>query len=119
MNSKVKPTILPCKNVVSNLKIDINTLKNNLESKSELCNYLIERFYDDGYHGVQDERVIWDISAIAYMINKDWFETKEISCPNIREDTSYEPTNNKHTITFVTKLDRDKINEDLFKKLGE
>ena len=118
-NSKVKITILPCKNVVSNLKIDINTLKNNLENKSELCNYLIERFYDDGYHDVQESRIIWDISVIAYMINKNWFATKEISCPNIREDTSYEATNNKNTITFVTKLDRDKIYEDLFKKLGE
>lgn len=119
LNSKVKLTILPCKNVASNLKIDINTLKNNLENKSELCNYLIERFYDDGYHGVQESRVIWDISVIAYMINKNWFETKEINCPKINNDTSYKPTNNKHMITFVTKLDRDKIYKDLFKKLGE
>lgn len=117
--SKVKITILPCKNVVSNLKIDINTIKNNLENKSELCNYLIERFYDDGYHGIQEARVIWDIAVIAYMINKNWFETKQISCPNIREDTSYEVSDNRHNITFVTKLDRNKIYEDLFNKLGE
>ena len=117
-NSKVKMTVLPCKNVVSDLRIDINTLKNNLENKSELCNYLIERFYNDGYHGIQETRVIWDISAIAYMINKNWFEIKEISCPNIKEDSSYELTDNRHIITFVTKLDRDKIYNDLFKKLG-
>ena len=117
--SKVKLTILPCKNVVSDLQIDINTLKNNLENKSELCNYLIKRFYNDGYHGVQEKRVIWDIAVIAYMINKNWFETKEISCPNIREDSSYELNDNRHTINFTTKLDRDKIYNDLFKKLGE
>ena len=117
--SKAKLTILPCKNVVSKLRIDINTLKKHLENKSELCNYLIERFYNDGYHGIQDSRVIWDISAIAYMINKNWFETKQISCPNIRNDTSYEITNNRHNITFVTKLDRNKLYEDLFNKLGE
>ena len=117
--SKVKLTILPCKNIVSQLKIDINTLKKYLENKSELCNYLIERFYNDGYHGVQESRIIWDISVIAYMINKNWFETKQISCPKIRKDTSYEVTNNKHNITFVTKLVRNKIYEDLFNKLGE
>lgn len=116
--SKVKITILPCKNVVSDLRIDINTLKNYLENKSELCNYLIERFYNDGYHGIQESRVIWDISVIAYMINKNWFETEQISCPNIRKDTSYEATDNRHNITFVTKLDRNKIYEDLFRKLG-
>ena len=117
--SKVKLTILPCKKIVSELRIDINTLKKYLENKSELCNYLIERFYNDGYHGVQESRVIWDISVIAYMINKKWFETEQMSCPNIRKDTSYEVTDNRHNITFVTKLDRNKIYEDLFNKLGE
>ena len=117
--SEVKLTILPCKNIVSELRIDINTLKKYLKNKSELCNYLIERFYNDGYHGIQESRVIWDISVIAYMINKKWFETEQISCPNIRKDTSYEVTDNRHNITFVTKLDRNKIYEDLFNKLGE
>lgn len=117
--SEVKLTILPCKNIVSELRIDINTLKKYLKNKSELCNYLIERFYNDGYHGIQESRVIWDISVIAYMINKNWFETKRISCPNVREDTSYETTNNRHNTTFVSKLDRNKIYEDLFLKLGE
>lgn len=118
-DSKVRLTILPCKEVISKLRIDKNTLKENIGNKSELCNYLIDRFYNDGYHGAQEERVIWDISVIAYMINKTWFETKDVCCPIIKDDTSYEPTNNKRMITFVTKLDRDKIYKDLFKKLEE
>lgn len=118
-NSKVKLTILPCKEVVSRLKININILKQKLGNKSELCNYLIERFYNDGYHGIQEERVIWDIAVIAYMINKKWFETQELSCPKIKENTSYEMTKNNHKITFITKLNKDKIYEDLFEKLGE
>lgn len=104
--SKVRLTILPCENVVSDLKINLSTLKKYLGNKSELCNYLIERFYNDGYHGMQESRVIWNIAVIAYMINKNWFEIKEISCPNINENTSYEMTNNRHRITFATKLDR-------------
>ena len=118
-DSKVKLTILPCKEVVSRLKININILKKKLGNKSELCNYLIERFYNDGYHGIQEERVIWDIAVIAYMINKKWFETQELSCPKIKENTSYEMTKNNHKITFITKLNKDKIYEDLFEKLGE
>lgn len=117
LKSKVKLTILPCNNIVSNLRIDIDTLRNNLENKSELCNYLIRRFYNDGYHGIEESRVIWDISVVAYMINKNWFKIKKISCPNIKEDTSYEFTEGNHNITFVTKLDRKKIYSDLFRKL--
>ena len=117
-DSTVKMTILPCRNVVSDLRIDIAELKSKLDNKKELNKYLIERFYNDGYHGIQETRVIWDISVIAYMINKNWFETEKISCPNIKEDGSYELTDNRHSITFVTKLDRDRIYEDLFRKLG-
>lgn len=116
--SKVKLTVLPCKDVVSDLKIDINTLKNNLNS-SELNNYLIKRFYNDGYHGYEEERVIWDIAVVAYVINKKWFKKKRVSTPIINDDSSYKMTNSKDKITFVTKLNRNKIYKDLFKKLGK
>ncbi len=117
-DSKVKLTIVPCKNVASNLKTTIYEVEHHLKNKSELGSYLCNRFYNDGKHGIQTRRVIWDISVIAYLINKNWFETMQISTPNIKEDTSYELTNGKHKITMVNWLDSDKIYEDLFEKLG-
>lgn len=115
--SKVKLTIIPCKNVASNLRTSIYELEHFLKGKNELCNYLCQRFYNDGVHGIQERRVIWDISVIAYMINKEWFETEEISCPNINDDTSYELTTNNHKITVVNYLNVDKIYRDLFKRI--
>ena len=115
--SKVKLTVIPCKNVTSNLTTSIYELEHFFKGKSELYDYLCKRFYNDTYHGTQERRVIWDISVIAYMINKLWFETEEVSCPIIREDTSYEFTNNRHKITFVNYLDPNKIYSDFFKKL--
>ncbi len=117
--SKVKLTIIPCKNVASNLRTSIYELNHYLKDKSELCNYLIDRFYNDGYHGIQERRVIWNISVIAYLINKDWFTSNEISCPNIKDDTSYELTTNNHKITMINNIDVNKVYADLFKKLGE
>ena len=116
--SKVKLTIIPCKNVASNLQTSIYELEHFLKGKSQIGDYLCEKFYNDGLHGIKERRVIWDISVIAYMINKEWFETKEVSCPNIKDDTSYELTNDNHKITFVNYLNVDKIYEDLFEKLG-
>ena len=117
--SKIKLTIIPCKNVASNLRTSVYELNHYLKDKSELCNYLIDRFYNDGYHGVQERRVIWDISVIAYMINKNWFTSNNISCPNIKSDSSYELTLDNHKITIINYIDVDKVYEDLFKKLGE
>ena len=117
--SKVKLTIIPCKNVASNLRTSIYELEHFLKGKSELCDYLCQRFYNDGVHGIQERRVIWDISVIAYMINKEWFDTEEVSCPNINNDTSYELTTKNHKITIINYLNVDKIYKDLFKKLGK
>ena len=117
--SKVKLTVIPARNVASNLMTSIYELEHFLKGKNELCDYLCQRFYNDTYHGIEERRVIWDISVIAYMINKTWFETEEISCPIIKEDTSYELTENRHKVTFVNYLDVNKIYNDLFKKLGE
>ena len=118
-DSKVNLTIIPCKNVASNLRTSIYELEHFLKGKNELCDYLCQRFYNDGIHGIQERRVIWDISVIAYMINKEWFETEEISCPYIKDDTSYEITTNNHKIAVVNYLNVDKIYKDLFKKLGD
>ena len=118
-DSKVKLTIIPCKNVASNLRTSIYELNHYLKDKSELCNYLIERFYNDGYHGIQERRVIWDIAVIAYMINRNWFTSKQISCPNIKDDTSYELTTDSHKITMVNYIDVNKVYNDLFRKLGD
>jgi len=115
--SKVKLTIIPCKNVASNLMISIYELEHHIKGKSELCDYLCQRFYNDGKHGIQTRRVIWDISVIAYLINKDWFEVSKINCPNINEDTSYELNTDNHKITFVNYLNSNKIYEDMFEKL--
>ena len=114
----LKLTIIPCKNVASNLRTSIYELEHFLKGKSELCDYLCQRFYNDGVHGIQERRVIWDISVIAYMINKEWFDTEEVSCPNINNDTSYELTTKNHKITVVNYLNVDKIYRDLFEKLG-
>ena len=116
--SKAKLTIIPCKNVASNLITSIYEVEHFLKGKSELCDYLCQRFYNDGIHGVKERRVIWDISVIAYMINEKWFETEEISCPNIKDDTSYELTESNHKIRVVNYLNVDKIYKDVFEKLG-
>lgn len=116
-NSKVKLTIVPCKEVASVLRTNIDTLNEKMQDNT-INKYLKNKFYNDGYHGISESRVIWDISVIAYLINKKWFETINISCPKIKDDTTYELTDNEHNVEFVTNINKDKIYEDLFKKFN-
>ena len=116
-SSNAKLTVIPAKGVASNLRISIYELEHYLKGKSELCDYLCSRFYNDGRHGIQIRRPIWDISAVAYLINKDWFEERVVDCPEINKDLSYEFKSNDRKIKFVTYLNCDKIYEDMFKNL--
>lgn len=116
--SGVKLTILPCENVVRKLQITVDELDNKL-IKNELNTYLIERFTNDGYHGKQYERPIWDISAVAYLINRDWFKIKKIHCPNINDDSTYELNQLNYKINYVSDLNREEIYNDLFEKLNK
>ena len=63
--------------------------------------------------------MIWDISVIAYLTNKEWFEEKEMDCPKINKDLSYTFNKNDRKIKFVTYLNTDEIYKDIFNKLVE
>lgn len=116
--SGVNLTIIPAKGVASNLMTSIYELEHYLKGKSELCDYLCQIFQKDSYHKPQVRRVIWDISVIAYLINDNWFEYREISCPNINDDTSYEINTQNHKITMVNYINAKLVYNDLFVKLG-
>jgi len=122
-NSKVDLTIIPCRNVASHLI----TTKYELEhyiGNQEIGRYLIDTmtnckkgYYPREIDAYGSSKTIWDLSAIAYIINPDWFTVEHISCPNILKDGSYEMTNNQHEVTFINDLSRNKIFNDYFKKM--
>lgn len=116
LNSKVKITIIPTYPVSYGLMISKYELESRIRNTNELCNYFCDIFTDD-YGTEKIRRVIWDISTVAYMINKEWFETMEISCPRIKEDTSFKLTKFRHKIKFVQRLNSNKIYDDLFSKI--
>lgn len=124
-NSKAPLTVIPCKNVASNLSTTIYELEHYLFGQGEIGKYLCEIFKNckKAYRQVPNDivgesKTLWDISAIAYFLNKDWFKAQEISCPEILDDTSYKFTKNKHKITFVNDLNRHEIYKDFFIKMG-
>ena len=115
-DSKVKITIIPTYPVSYGLMISKYELESRIRNANELCNYFCDIFTDD-YGTEEIRRVIWDISVVAYMINEEWFKTMEISCPKIKEDTSFKLTKFRHKIKFVQRLDSNKIYDDLFSKI--
>lgn len=124
-NSKVKLTVIPCHNVASQLSTTIFELKHYLAKSGDIGEYLCDIFdtmcktYNkEKLEDIGHTKVIWDISAIAYLLNKNWFTCKAISCPKIDKNLAYKHTTLKHKINFVMNLKRDKIYQDFFLKMG-
>ena len=114
--SKVKLTVMPCSPITSNLMTSIYELKAEIGGKNALCDYLCEKFYNR-FWGPHKRWPIWDIGSIAYLINKEWFKTMDISCPTINDDNTFTLTEGHHQITFVKQLNANEIYENLFASL--
>ena len=121
--SKVELVVIPARNVAANLTTTIYELQHYLNKDTELNKYLIEIFKNYNKKNEDDEigssKTLWDLSAIAYEINVDWFRTEIISCPIVLDNGLYEQTTDRHKVIFANDLYRDKIYQDFFNKLGE
>lgn len=121
INSNVKITIIPARNVATELMINISELESKLDMNNELSKYLCNRFQNDSFYGIKQERVIWDISVVAYLKNKNWFKTEEKLKLYVTPELNYIINNEKQSnnINIVKYMDRDEIYNDLFNQLNK
>ncbi len=124
-NLKVKLTVIPCRNVASSLSTTTYELNHYIGKCGEIGEYLCQIFknckraYRENENDeIGESKVLWDLSAVAYLLNKDWFTCKQISCPKILKDLSYKQTKGKHKVNFVMDMNRHKIYQDFFLKMG-
>lgn len=94
-DSKINLTIIPCKNVASNLTTTIYELKHYMKN-SKIGGFLLDNLVrcDANIYNVGASKILWDLSAVAYVVNENWFITKKDNCPNVLENGKYEITEN-------------------------
>lgn len=124
-NSGVELVVIPCRNVASNLTTTIYELRHYIGDKGIIGNYLCDifvkckkSFIKSPIDEIGSSKTLWDLSVIAYEINKEWFREEIISCPNILDNGLYELSQNSHKVIFVNDLYRNKIYQDFFIKMG-
>lgn len=115
---------LPCWGVVDIFATTKPELEYWLKGKNKLCDYLAENTIKcaEGYaHGKPWSRVIWDVTAVAWLLNEDGRFMDDRLCPSpIPEyDKQYGINLNRHLIKYVYHINRDALFEDLFKRLSE
>lgn len=126
--------LIPCAGVTTHLRTTVSEIEQNVQGKGAIGDYLAETFkgYNDDHFAWSKE--IWDIVAIAYLLNADWLPSNIISSPMIaQQPPANEPGQNpypwekqqltwsfddsRHQIRCAYYVKRDPIFRNLFMKL--
>jgi inosine-uridine nucleoside N-ribohydrolase len=118
LNSGVPLVHIPCYGVASHLLTTRAELRDHIAGRSRIGDYLWRTFYM--YHPGSDPwaKEIWDISAIAWLINPDWVPTELVPAPVLSDDIKWSQPPNRHLIRNATFVYRNPIFKDLFQKIA-
>jgi len=118
-NSGVPLVVMPTQPVISHLATTIPELKYYLEGKNELSDYLYNIVVE--YSGGRDawSKVIWDVSAVAWLINPSWIPTDLVHSPILTDQVTFSIDHSRHFIRMAKSINRDAIFRDLFAKLAK
>jgi len=125
---------IPCAGVTTHLRTTVSEIDLYVQGQGAIGDFLAKRFkeYNDDHFAWSKE--IWDIVAIAYLINADWVPSFITPSPMIaQQPPAKEPGENpypwekqhltwsfdpsRHPIRCAYYLERDPIFRDLFEKL--
>lgn len=119
LNSGVPFVIMPCRPVVSHFHTTIPELSQNLKGKNELADYLLNIVVEYSGGKTAWSKVIWDVTAVAWLVNPSWISTNLVHSPILTDQVTYSVDQSRHFIRMATSLNRDAIFRDLFEKLGK
>ncbi len=114
---------LPCMGVVSEFRTTEPELRHWLAEKNPLADYLYRNTVEEAEkyapHGSAWSRCIWDVAAVAWLLNENdrFMKSYLVPSPIPQYDHHYSTRGDRHPIRYVYEIHRDALFTDLFTKL--
>lgn len=112
---------LPCRGVVSAFTVSGPELEYHLRGKNALCDYLVDVTCKEALEsgaGPTWTRVIWDVTAVAWLVDDRFTESYLEHAPIPEYDDRYSFDKTRHFYRYVYHIHRDQLFADLFEKLS-
>lgn len=113
---------LPCMGVASTFTTSGPELSHWLRGKNALCDYLVDVTFkeaaEDG-HCQTWTRPIWDVTAVAWLLDGDFMYDYLTPSPIFEYDHYYAFSQIRYPICYVFHINRDALMEDLFQTLAQ
>ena len=118
LNSGVPVVIMPCRPVISHFHTTIPEMGHYLKGKNEISDYLLKSTIE--YSGGKDywSKVVWDVTAVAWLINPSWLPTNLVHSPVLTDQVTYSVDHSRHFIRMATSVNRDAVFKDLFTRIS-
>lgn len=118
LDSGVPFVMVPCMGVASHLITTLPEIRAFVQGKGAIGDFLAER-----YEGCSDDhfgysRIIWDLSAIAYLIDPNLVPADLVHSPILTDQVTWSAHAGRHFIRCAYMVDRNAIFRDLFRKLA-
>ena len=97
-------------------------LEQFLRGKNALCDYLADLSEREGAAGSPYRcwsRAIWDVTVVGWLLNGGFMRDALVSAPIPQYDHHYSFNPENHLIRYVYHIERDRLFEDLFRKLAD
>ena len=108
---------IPCRGVASHLLTTLPEIERHIEGTGPAGDYLARIFREYLPDPFARSKVIWDLAAIAWLVNPAWIPTAIIPSPTLTADLTWRTLPGRHPIRVATAVDRDAVFGDLFTKL--
>ena len=122
-DSGVAMVNIPTRNVSEHIRTTVAEVDQFLKGKSAIADYLASEFrayakWKSPDAGFAWSKVIWDISAVAWIVNPQWIPTRVTPSPELTDDMKYRASAGRHPVRVATWANRDQIFHDMFRKLA-
>lgn len=108
---------IPCHPVASHLTTTVAELDLHYPKMGAVGKYLIDSFKGYSSDHFAWSKEIWDLSAIAWLVNDAWVPSDIIHSPILTDQLTYSHDPSRHFIRVARQLDRNAIFRDVFNKL--
>jgi len=108
---------LPCTPVVTHFATTVPEMKAHVGGHGAIGDYLLKIFEDYHEDHFAWSKVLWDMTAVAWVINHEWLPSVLRHSPIVTNDYTYSFDERRHLIRVVYFLRRDPIFRDFFTKL--
>lgn len=108
---------LPCTPVVTHFATTVPEMERYVGGRGPIGDYLLEIFKAYKQDHYAWSKVLWDMTAVAWVVNPRWLPSDLVHSPIVTDNYTLSIDHSRHLMRYVYHVQRDPIFRDFFTKL--